>query len=142
MNINIKRLGDGFAMLAQNEDGNTINMDGSPDIGGTGTGMRPMQLLLTALGGCSTIDVLLILKKQRQKIDSLEVDIDGERENMGDYSLFRDIILHFKIVGDTTFEKVDRAVALSLEKYCSVDKTLAPTAKIGYRITLNDKTSA
>ncbi|MBL7934813.1 MAG: OsmC family protein [Bacteroidia bacterium] len=137
MKINIKRLNDDFHMEASNEDGNILHMDGSPDIGGQGKGMRPMQLLLAAVGGCSAIDVILILKKQKQVIESFEVEVDGEREKIEDYSLFREICLNFKIKGNVDLDKAERAVKLSMEKYCSVSKTLEPTAKITYKVTLN-----
>lgn len=137
MKINVKRLNDKFHMEASNEDGNTIQMDSAPDIGGEGKGMRPRQMLLAALGGCSAIDVLLILRKQKQDILDFNVEVDGQSEKVHDYSLFRDITLHFKIKGSVDYDKVERAVKLSLEKYCSVSKTLEPTAKINYKITLN-----
>lgn len=137
MKINLKLLNDNFHMEASNEDGNVLYMDGSPDIGGEGKGMRPMQLLLAAVGGCSAIDVILILKKQKQMIESFEVEVEGEREKIDEYSLFRDICLNFKIKGQVDLEKAERAVKLSMEKYCSVSKTLEPTAKITYKVTLN-----
>ena len=137
MKINIKRLDDNFNMEAVNEDGNTLLMNGSPDIGGHGRGMRPMQLLLAAVGGCSAIDVILILKKQKQTIESFEVEVDGERQKTEEYSLFKDICLHFKIKGQVDLDKAERAVKLSIEKYCSVSKTLEPTAKITYKVSVN-----
>jgi putative redox protein len=137
MKINVKRLNDKFHMEASNEDGNTIQMDSAPDIGGEGKGMRPRQMLLAALGGCSAIDVLLILRKQKQEILDFNVEVEGHSEKVQDYSLYRDITLHFKIKGTIDYDKVERAVKLSIEKYCSVSKTLEPTAKINYKITLN-----
>ena len=137
MKINIKRLNDNFHMEAKNEDGNSIQMDSAPDIGGEGKGMRPMQLLLAAVGGCSAIDVILILKKQKQVIEDFEVEVEGEREKIEDYSLFRDICLHFKFKGKVDQEKAERAVKLSVDKYCSVSKTLEPTAKINYKVSVN-----
>lgn len=137
MKINIKKIDDDFGMEAVNEDGNTLLMDGATDIGGHGKGMRPMQLLLAAVGGCSAIDVILILKKQKQIIESFEVEVDGEREKIEDYNLFRDICLHFKIKGKVDLDKAERAVKLSIEKYCSVSKTLEPTAKITYKVSIN-----
>ncbi len=137
MKISIKRTDDDFAMEAVNEDGNVLNMDGAIKIGGHNTGFRPMQLLLAAVGGCSAIDVILILKKQKQNIEEFDVEVEGEREQIGDYSLFRDITLHFKIKGEVELEKAERAVKLSIEKYCSVSKTLEPTAKINYKVTVN-----
>lgn len=137
MKIKIDRLDNDFSMQAVNEDGNSLLMDGSAEIGGHGTGMRPMQLLLAAVGGCSAIDVILILKKQKQAIESFSVEVDGEREKINDYSLFRDICLHFKIKGQVDIDKAEKAIQLSLEKYCSVSKTLEPTAKITYKLTVN-----
>jgi len=137
MKINIKRLNDNFHMEASNEDGNTIQMDSSPEIGGEGKGMRPMQLLLAAVGGCSAIDVVLILKKQKQVIETFEIEVEGEREKIEEYSLFRDICLHFKFTGKVDLDKAERAVKLSIDKYCSVSKTLEPTAKITYKVTVN-----
>lgn len=137
MKINIKRIDDDFNMEATNEDGNTLLMDGAPDIGGHGKGMRPMQLLLVAVGGCSAIDVILILKKQKQIIESFEIEVEGEKEKIEGYSLFRDVTLHFKIKGQVDLDKAEHAVKLSIEKYCSVSKTLEPTAKITYKVTVN-----
>ena len=137
MKIIIKRTDDDFAMEAKNEDGNVINMDGPPQLGGHNSGFRPTQLLLAAVGGCSAIDVLMILKKQKQKIDSFEIEVDGEKEKVEEYSLFRDITIHFKLKGEIDLEKAERAVQLSIEKYCSVSKTLEPTAKINYKVSVN-----
>ena len=137
MKISIKRIDSDFNMEAVNEDGNTLLMDGATDIGGHAKGMRPMQLLLAAVGGCSAIDVILILKKQKQIIESFEVEVDGEREKIEDHNLFRDICLNFKIKGQVDLDKAERAVKLSIKKYCSVSKTLEPTAKITYKVSVN-----
>lgn len=137
MKISINRTDGDFQMEAVNEDGNKIMMDGASDIGGNNSGFRPMQLLLAAVGGCSAIDVLIILKKQKQEIDSFTIEVEGEREKIEGYSLFRDICLHFKIKGKVDKEKAERAIKLSLEKYCSVTKTLEPTAKITFKLTIN-----
>lgn len=124
-------------MQACNDDGVTIQMDGSPDIGGENLGFRPMQLLLAAVGGCSSIDIILILKKQKQVIDSFEVEVEGEKETVEEHSVWKNIVLHFKIKGQVEFEKAERAIKLSLDKYCSVAKTLEPTAKITYKLSIN-----
>ncbi len=137
MKINIKRLDDDYHMAAINEAGNTIFMDGAPEIGGHGLGMRPMQLLLTAVGGCSAIDVILILKKQKQLITSFEVEVDGENEKVADHKIWKNIKLHFKINGKVEEKKALRAVQLSVDKYCSVSKILEPTANITYKVTVN-----
>lgn len=137
MKINIRNNGSDFCMEARNEEGNSLVMDSSPDFGGTGQGMRPMQLLLSALGGCSTIDLLHILKKQKQQITAIEIEVEGTREKTTTYSLFRNIHLHFKISGAVDPKKADTAIRLSLDKYCSVAKTLEPTAAITYTLTIN-----
>jgi putative redox protein len=137
MKINIKRINDEYGMEAINEEGNRLLLDNASNNGEPKTGMSPMQLILTAVGGCSAIDVLLILKKQKQVIESFEVEIDGNKEKIEDYSLFKDICLHFKMSGSIDADKAERAVKLSLEKYCSVSKILEPTANISYKITID-----
>ena len=137
MKIHLKRLDRDFNLQATNEDGNDLLMDASEDIGGNKKGMRPMQVLLSALGGCSAIDVILILRKQKQTVTSFEMELEGERKKINDYSLFRNITLHFKIKGEVDYEKAERAIQLSFEKYCSVAKTLEPTASIHYKLTVN-----
>lgn len=138
MKINLKRLDDDFHLLASNEEGNILELDGSPEIGGHGKGMRPMQLLLAAVGGCSAIDIILILKKQKQRIDSFEIEVEGERQKVEEYALFRDICLHFKLKGEVDYTKAEKAIQLSLEKYCSVSKTLEPTANIIFKLSINE----
>jgi putative redox protein len=130
--IEINRLNEGFHMEAVNEQGNTIHMDASPDIGGTNKGMRPMQLLLAAMGGCSSIDVINILKKQRQDLKDIKITVTGEREKDAIPSLYTDVHAHFKLYGNLDHDKVEKAVTLSVEKYCSVAKTLEKNAKITY----------
>lgn len=137
MKISIKRTDDDFAMEAKNEEGNVIHMDGPPQLGGHNSGFRPTQLLLAAVGGCSAIDIVMILKKQKQKIDSFEIEVGGEKEKVEEYSLFREITIHYKLKGEIDLEKAERAVQLSIEKYCSVSKTLEPTAKINYKVSVN-----
>lgn len=137
MKVIIKRTDEDFAMEAKNEDGNVITMDGPPNLGGHNSGFRPTQLLLAAVGGCSAIDVVMILKKQKQRIDSFEIEVDGEKEAVEEYSLFRNIVIHFKLKGEIELEKAERAVQLSIDKYCSVSKTLEPTAKITYKVSVN-----
>jgi len=139
MKVKIFRTDKDFQMKAENEQGHSMQMDAVKDIGGNESGFRPMQLLLIALGGCASIDVLQILKKQRQKIDAFEVEIEGHRTQIEDYSLFKDITLHFKVAGNLSYEKLEKAILLSLGKYCSVAKTLAPTASINYKITIHAK---
>jgi putative redox protein len=130
--IEINRLNDGFHMEALNEQGNSVHIDASPDIGGENNGMRPMQLLLAAMGGCSSIDIINILKKQRQDLKDIKITVTGEREKDAVPSLYTEVHAHVKLFGNLDRDKAEKAVALSVEKYCSVAKTLEKTAKVTY----------
>jgi len=130
MKITIRRLNDAVHMEARNEDNATLQMDGSGDIGGINGGFRPMQMLLAAAGGCSAIDIVGILKKQRQNPESMTIEVDGTRVQKGTYSEFSAIHMHYIFTGDLDESKVERAIELSVTKYCSVSKTLEKTAKI------------
>lgn len=132
MKIEIKRINNATHLEATNEAGNKLFMDGSPAIGGKDLAFRPMQVLLTSLGGCSTMDVISILNKQKQDLRHIEISLDGEREAGVEPSLFRDIHVHFKLFGKVDPEKAKRAIDLSMTKYCSVAKTLEASAKISY----------
>ena len=132
--IELERLNDGFHMQARNEQGNTVQMDASPDIGGTNQGMRPMQMLLASMAGCSTIDVINILKKQRQDLKDIKVTITGEREKDATPSLYTEVHVHFRLFGNLDADKAQKAVSLSIDKYCSVSKTIEKTAKITYSV--------
>jgi|SRR6056297_475375 len=128
--ITIRRLNDAVHMEAKNEDNATLQMDGSGDIGGINGGFRPMQMLLAAAGGCSAIDIVGILKKQRQNPDSMTIEVEGTRVQKGTYSEFSAIHMHYIFTGDLDEKKVEKAIELSVTKYCSVSKTLEKTAKI------------
>lgn len=130
--IELNRLNDAFHFSAENENGNTVHIDASPDIGGTNKGMRPMQMLLAAMGGCSAIDIINILKKQKQDLKDLKITVTGEREKDVLPSLFETVHAHYKFFGNLNKEKVEKAIKLSVEKYCSVSKTLEKTANITY----------
>lgn len=139
MRIELKRLDDAFHFEAISETGNIAHMDGSENIGGSNKGVRPMQMLLMGLGGCSAIDIVMILKKQKQTIESFEISIDGERQKDKEPSLWETIQIHFKLKGTIDEEKAERAVQLSMEKYCSVAKTLELAgALITYKVSVNE----
>jgi len=132
MKIELNRLNDGFWLEAVNEDGKKVDIDASPDVGGTNQGMRPMQLLLAGMGGCSTIDIISILKKQKQDLKDIKITVTGDREKDAVPSLFTNVHAHFRLYGNLDEDKVKKAVSLSVEKYCSVAKTLEKTATITY----------
>ena len=130
--IELNRLNDAFHFAAENESGITVHLDSSPDSGGTNQGMRPMQMLLAAMGGCSAIDIILILNKQRQVLKDLKITVTGEREKNAIPSLFKTVHAHYRFFGDLDKDKVEKAISLSIEKYCSVSQTLE---KAGATIT-------
>ena len=136
--VNLKRVNDAYHFEALNEDSAKINIDASPDIGGQNKGFRPMQLLLAAIGGCGAIDIITILKKQRQVIESFNIEVTGQREDVESHSLYRKIHIHFKLTGKIEKEKAERAVQLSVGKYCSVAKTLESTAKVTFDVSVNE----
>ena len=101
-----------------------VRIDNSPDHGGDNFGVRPMQLLLMSLAGCSGMDVISILKKQRQTVTDYKTIVYGEREAGVEPSVWKYIELEFIIVCDVDEGKAQRAVELSVNKYCSVAATL------------------
>lgn len=140
MRVDLKRMDEAFHMEAVNENGIKMQFDIAPESGGHNKGVRPMQSLLMAMGGCSSVDIIMILKKQKQEIQDLQISIDGEREPNKEPSLWQTIHASFKLKGPMEKEKVIRAVQLSMDKYCSVSKTLeAAGAKITYDVYLNDE---
>ncbi len=130
--IELSRVSGAFHLEAVNENGNSLHLDASPDIGGTNKGMRPMQLLLAAMGGCSSIDIISILKKQKQELKDIKITVTGEREKDAIPALYTEVHAHFKLYGNLDLDKAQKAVSLSVEKYCSVAKTLEATAKVTY----------
>ncbi len=137
MRIRMQRMNDNYHLVATNEAGNTVSIDGSPAIGGEGKGARPMEVVLMGLGGCSSIDIISILKKQRQPVRTFSIEMDGEREEGKAASVFSKIHLHYALEGDLDADKVRRAIALSLDTYCSVAKMLEKTAEITYSFEVN-----
>ena len=137
MEITLERQNQGVHLVAQNEGGNTVSLDGSPAIGGENLGSRPMELVLMGLGGCSSMDVLSILKKMKVEIGKYDIKIKADREADVVPSLFTDIHVEFIIESDEKNKaKILKAIDLSMDKYCSVTKILEKTAKITHSLTL------
>ncbi|MFK8165706.1 MAG: OsmC family protein [Lewinella sp.] len=123
MTVNLHRLDDAFHIQATNEEGQTVETDGSPAIGGKNAGMRPMQLLLSAVGSCSSIDVIMLLKKQRQDLQDIRIAVTGTRRDE-EPRIFTAIHVAYTLVGDIDEKKAERACRLSMEKMCSVSLML------------------
>lgn len=132
MKIRLHRKQSPFQLEAENETNNKILIDASPDLGGTNAGPRPMELLIMGLAGCSSIDVLMILEKQKVQLIDYSVEVEADREKVEHASLFKRIHMKFRVKGNVLHEQLTRAIDLSLEKYCSVAKTLEKTATITY----------
>lgn len=132
MKVEIERIDEAFRMKAVNPNGIELFIDSSVENGGKEAGYRPMQLLLAGIGGCSGIDLISILKKQKQTLRHLRIIVEGEREKDKIPSLFSKIHLHFVLSGNLDDKKVQQALSLSLDKYCSVAKILEKTAEIAY----------
>lgn len=122
--ISLKRVDDAFAMEARDESGHTTLIDAAESIGGRNSGFRPMQTLLMGLGGCSGVDILSILKKQRQEVKDFEMVIDGEREQDKEPALWKQVNILFRFSGNIDEDKARKACSLSIDKYCSVAATL------------------
>jgi putative redox protein len=138
--IELDRVGGDFGFEAKDANGHTVKMDTSPEGGGINFGVRPMQILLMGLGGCSGIDVVNILKKQRQTIEGFSIHIEGEREAGKEPSLWKDVKIVFELSGSIDPEKARRACELSMDKYCSVAETLRRAGgDLKWEVKLNGK---
>ena len=129
MNLSVNWV-DGLLMVGKSDSGHTITMDGPPESGGENLGVRPMEMLLLGVAGCTMIDVVTTLKKMRQDLSHLETKINAERAT--DHpKVFTDIHIQFILKGQNLDEKkVDKAITLSAEKYCSASIMLGETATI------------
>lgn len=138
MKIVVERVNQAVHLHATSASGATLSMDGSPEIGGENLGMRPMEVLLASMAGCSSMDVLSILKKMREEVVDYKVEISGERDTTQVPAVFKSIHIHFELKGQLTEKNVEKAVTLSMEKYCSVSKMLEKAATITHSFSIID----
>lgn len=134
MKVKVSRIA-GALFEATNEGGATLRMEGPPDIGGTGAGLRPMETLLASLAGCSAVDVVKILQQQKEPLEGLDIFVEGTRADAVP-AVFTTIHLRFVIHGPVAENKARRAVQLSAEKYCSVSKMLEPGVRVTHEVEL------
>lgn len=123
MTINLHRLDDAFHLQATNEDGLSVETDGGIAIGGKNAAMSPMQMVLASIGGCSSIDVILLLNKQRQDLQDIRIAVTGTRRDEVP-RIFTAIHVAYTLVGNIDDKKAERACRLSMEKMCSVSLML------------------
>lgn len=135
MEITLNRINDDFLFECTNAQGNSILLDNTTQPGAKG--VSPMESVLMAVAGCSGIDVVSILKKQRQEITDFKAEVEGERIPIDDAKPFKSIKVKFLLEGNMDPKKAQKAAQLSFEKYCSVSKTLEPTLEIGYEVWVN-----
>lgn len=121
---------DGMSFVGQSASGHAVVMDGAPEIGGHNLGPRPMEMLLLGLGGCTAIDVMMILQKGGQDVRDCRIEVSAERAETVP-KVFTKIHVHYVVTGkDLSDTKVERAVNLSSDKYCSVSKMLEKAAEV------------
>ncbi len=122
--VELQRANGAYGFEARDGNGHVVKMDTRPESGGQDFGVRPMQLLLMGLGGCSGVDILSILQKQRQTVRDFRIRIEGERVGGMEPSLWKEVSIVFELTGDIERDKAEKACSLSMNKYCSVAETL------------------
>ncbi len=137
MNISLERINEDYLFEVTNSYGISVRLDNKSKPTGTVQGVSPMELLLMGVAGCSSIDIVAILNKQKINPTVLKMDVKGHRNENEVPALFYQIDINIYLEGNFSIEKAKRAAQLSFDKYCSVSKTLEPTAKIFYKVFLN-----
>ncbi|MFW5955042.1 MAG: OsmC family protein [Guyparkeria sp.] len=133
---------DGMAFMAEADSGHAIVMDGAPEIGGRNAGPRPMEMVLMGLGGCTAIDVMMILGKQRQPVEDCWIELSAERADVKAPKVFTTIHTRYVVVGKGLDPaKVERAVNLSAEKYCSVSAMLRDSVELSHDFEVREPES-
>ena len=135
MKITLNRINDDYLFECTNAAGNKIILDNTsqPDA----KGVSPMETVLMAVAGCSGIDIVSILKKQRQVIEGFSAEVEGERIQVDEAKPFKSILVKFFLQGVIDPKKALKAAELSFEKYCSVSKTLEPNVTVSYEVFVN-----
>jgi putative redox protein len=126
--------------VGESGSGHSVVMDGAPDSGGRNLGVRPMEMMLLGLGGCTAFDVMLILKRGREDVTDCVVELDGERAAT-DPKVFTKVTMRYIVTGrNLDPKKVERAVQLSEEKYCSASAMFRHTAEMQHEIAIRQDT--
>ena len=137
MNISVNWI-DGMLMVGKSDSGHAITMDGPPGIGGANLGVRPMEMMLLGMAGCTMIDVVSTLEKMRENLVQCETKVSAERSDEHP-KVFTNIHIHFIVKGEAlNSKKVEKAITLSAEKYCSASIMLSKTASITHDFEIID----
>lgn len=137
VSIQVNRKTAPLHLEIENVAGHKLYTDAGPSEGGQEQGFRPMELILAGLASCSTIDIVLILQKQKLEIEDIKVEVHGTRADAVP-AVYEDIQLVYHLKGELPPEKVRRAIDLSLEKYCSVSAMIDKVANITASFTINE----
>ncbi|AWM86392.1 OsmC family protein [Microvirga sp. 17 mud 1-3] len=130
---------DGMAFVGESGSGHAIVMDGAPEYGGRNLGIRPMEMLLIGLGGCTAFDVVQILRRGREQVTDCIVEVEAERAET-DPKVFTKIHVIYRVKGrNLAPAKVERAISLSKEKYCSASIMLGAVAEITHEWSVVDE---
>lgn len=135
MKIELNRIEEPYVFQLKNETGALCTLDANAALGGKNKGLTPMQLLAGSLAGCMSIDIVLILQKQKINPKVYQIEIDAKRKE-GTPSPFESIHLMFHVDGSVPLDKLERAILLSKEKYCSVSLSLNPSIEISHEIKI------
>jgi len=138
MEINLVRKNNKFNFEAENSVGQKVELDANPAIGGEGKGFRPMEMLLVGLGGCSGIDMINVLTKQKEQLDDVKIKITATRKDEEVPAIFDVITIHFDLYGQLSIQKVERALDLTFDKYCSVSNILGRSSTINFSYTIHN----
>lgn len=136
MKITLNRINDDYLFECKNSIGNTVLLDNISESEGT-KAVSPMENLLMAVAGCSGIDMVSIMKKQRQELTGFSAEVEGERIQKDEAKPFKNILVKFFLEGKIDPKKAQKAAELSFEKYCSVSKTLDPNLTVNYEVFVN-----
>jgi putative redox protein len=139
MEVSLERINDDYLFEVTNPNGHKVLLDNKSKTSGEVQGVSPMELLLMGVAGCSAIDIVAILNKQKINPKVLKMEVKGQRNTDEVPALFYQIDIIIYLEGDFSAEKAKRAAQLSYDKYCSVSKTLEPTAEIYHKVILNGK---
>jgi len=136
--VTLEKQAADYHFIASNSAGHTVDIDDATAYeDGKGNGVGPMQLLVMAIGGCSGVDIVSILKKARQPLETFHLQVDGDKPDGVSPSVYNHIFVHYHFTGDLDEKRVRRAIELGLGKYCSVAKMLEKSATIEYDFTIN-----
>jgi len=136
MKVHLEQIGTDALFKGSDNKGNSITIHSPLGDNATKQGPSPMETLLMSAAACTSVDVIIILKKMKQAMENLTVDIDGVREEIDDAKPFRKIDFVYTIKGDVDQKKAERSVKLAIEKYCSVLESLHKEIKVGWKVVI------